>query len=74
MCPNCRPFSHDRVGHHGTITKKQMARLFPKRQRWRVRDALPKDEQREFMRSMSGKREPKNGEVAHWLTVQAGMR
>lgn len=74
MCPNCGPFLHDRVGHHGTITKKQMARLFPKRQRRRVRDALPKDEQREFMRSMSGKREPKNGEIDHWLTVQAGIR
>jgi ribosomal protein S27AE len=71
MCPHCGPFFHDRVGHHGTITKKQMAQLFPKRHRRRLRDALPEVEQREFMRTMSGKREPKEGEVENWLAVQA---
>lgn len=71
MCPDCGPFIHDRVGHHGTITKKQMAHLFPKRQRGRVRDILPKNEQRDFMRTLAGKREPKNREVERWLKCLA---
>jgi uncharacterized C2H2 Zn-finger protein len=73
-CPDCGPFFHDRVGHHCTITKKQMAQLFPKRQRRRLRDVLPEDERKPFMRTLIGKREPKDGEVEHWLAVQQAMK
>ena len=75
-CPGCGPFfhDHDHVGHHSTITKKQMAQLFPKRHRRRLRDLLPEDERKPFMRTLIGKREPKDGEVEHWLALQKEMR
>jgi len=73
-CPDCGPFFHDRVGHHGTITKKQMAQLFPKRHRRRLRDILPEDGRKPFMRTLAGKREPKDGEVEKWRALQKAMR
>jgi hypothetical protein len=74
MCPRCGPVLHDRVGHHGTIGEKEMARLFPKAQRKRLRNALPVDERKGFDRAMAGKREPKDGEVNHWLGLQNAIR
>jgi hypothetical protein len=56
ICPTCGPFVHDRVGHHGTISKKQMAQLFPNRERRRLRDALPEDERMRFKLTLAGKR------------------
>ena len=68
-CPDCGPFSHDRVGHHDTLGEKKMDRLFPKSQRKRLRNALPVDERTLFDKTMSGKREPKDGEVDRWSSI-----
>jgi predicted RNA-binding Zn-ribbon protein involved in translation (DUF1610 family) len=73
-CPNCGAFFHDRVGHHDTIGEKAMARLFPKGQRKRLRNALPIDERKLFDKVMVGKREPKDGEVERWLALQNANR
>jgi ribosomal protein S27AE len=70
VCPNCGPFFHDRVGHHGTITEKQMKQLFPKRERRRLRDALSEGERKPFVRTLAGKREPRDGEIKRWLEVR----
>lgn len=69
-CPDCGPFFHDRVGHHDTIGEKEMTRLFPKVQRKRIRNALPKEERKLFGQTLAGKREPKDGEVQRWLAIQ----
>jgi hypothetical protein len=73
-CPTCGPFPCDHVGHHGTITKKQMAQRFPKRARKRLANALPEDERKLFKRTVAGKREPKDGEVERWLAMQEDIR
>jgi ribosomal protein S27AE len=73
-CPQCGPFLHDRLGHHGTIGKKQMEEIFPRAQQRRIRDALPTSERKPFMRTMNGKREPKEGEIERWTGVQKEIR
>lgn len=73
-CPECGPFFHDRLGHHGSITKKQMKQLFPKCHRRQLLDVLPEDERQPFMRTLDGKREPKDGEIDRWIAVQKAMR
>jgi transposase len=73
-CPHCGPVLHDRVGHHGTIGEKDMARLFPKAHRKRIKNALPADERKLFDKTMAGKREPKDGEVERWLALQNANR
>jgi ribosomal protein S27AE len=70
-CPKCGPFRYDRPGHHGTITKKQMKEMFSIKARKEILKALPKEERKRFKDTMAGKREPKDGDVEHWLAVQS---
>jgi hypothetical protein len=69
-CPDCGPVFHDRVGHHGTISKKELSKLFPKRHRRQLLDSLLGEERKTFVRTLSGTRFPKDGEVEGWLAVQ----
>jgi hypothetical protein len=69
-CPDCGPFTHDRVGHHDSITEMEMKRLFPKHLWKRLRLALPDDERKLFDKTLCGKREPNEEDVARWLEFQ----
>jgi hypothetical protein len=73
-CPDCGPFFHDRAGHHRTIDKKELIRLFPKGQRARLRNALLKDERKLFDKTLAGMRAPKDGELDRWLALQNAAR
>jgi hypothetical protein len=73
-CPTCGPFLRERVGYHGSITKKQMLHLFPKREQRRLRDALPEEERQPFTRTMAGKREPKDEDVGRWIETRDAIR
>lgn len=69
-CPKCGPFIHDRLGHHGSLSNKEMDTLFPKAHRRKVKRALPPNELIPFNRTLAGKRMAKDGEIERWLATQ----
>ena len=69
-CPKCGPFSHDRSGHHSTLSNKEMDKLFPKAHRKRVKNALSLRERLSFDWTLRGWRMPKDREVDRWLEIQ----
>src|ERR1700687_2541119 len=73
-CPDCGPFFHDHVGHHSTISESQMSKQFPRRHLKQLRGALSEDERKSFNQTLRGKREPKEGEVEHWLARKNAIR
>jgi len=74
LCPKCGPVFHPfKVGHHGTIARKQLKTLFPKSQLKRLRAALPEDQRKLFDATLSGKRVAKDGEVRRWLQVLSSI-
>jgi hypothetical protein len=70
VCPDCGPFLHDRVGHHDSITEKEMRRIFPPHLWKRLRFALRDDERKLFNKTLCGKREPNEGDIERWLEFQ----
>jgi len=69
-CPNCGKFNHDRVGHHSTLSDKEMDKLFPKAIRRRVKGALSPFERISFSLTLRGFRMPKDSDIERWLAIQ----
>jgi hypothetical protein len=72
-CPSCGPFFHDKPGHHGTITEKQMSQRFPKETRKVLRNVLSQDERKRFNDALRGKREPNEEDIQRWLALSESM-
>jgi len=69
-CPVCGSFNHQTFGHHGTLSKKELAAIFPKSERKAIKAGMSPKEQSQFNRSMEGKRMPNDEEICRWKSIR----